>query len=139
MTHNTDYMTVMHCWAYGASRMSGPPSDKRSKPFEPFFFVPTPSFQVGTAHCSISSRLKRDTHQLYDRSRDRRNIDPEGGSAGVWVGGGLEGGRGRLMLPRNCVRSVRNSLNHTRNTRLKLQNKSIIRCGYVPGFVTMMS
>lgn len=121
VTLRISLMIDMPCRFHRTPRMSGPlPTIALSRPKS---FVPTSSYHVGIANFSISSMVKRDTHQLYDRSRDRRNIDPEGGR--WWVVGDKRG-RGRLMLPRNCVRSVRNSLNHTRNTRLWLQNKSSI-------------
>lgn len=88
MTHNTRYMTVGPIERHGCQ---GPlPTNAVSRSS---FFVSSLSFQVGTAHFSISSRLKRDTRRLYDRSGDGRNIDPEGGSAEGWLGGGGGGNR----------------------------------------------
>ena len=52
-----------------------------SKPFKYDFLPFLPSSSPS------SSRLKRDTHQLCDRSRDGRSIDPEGGREGREEGG----------------------------------------------------
>ena len=57
-----------------------------SKPFKYDFLPFHPSSSPS------SSRLKRDTHQLCDRSRDGRSIDPEGGRGGEGGGGGREEG-----------------------------------------------
>lgn len=109
------HATHTHRYAVLSQRniMSAQAINKCSKPFKydilPFLPSSSPS----------SSRLKRDTHQLCDRSRDGCSIDPEGGS-----GGGRGGRGGRLMLQRNCVRSATESLNHTGSSVTRLQNKA---------------
>lgn len=67
------FLLLQHTHTSVAQRniMSVQAINKCSKPFK---YIPCPS-----SPARPSSRLKRDTHQLCDRSRDSHSVDPEGG------------------------------------------------------------